>query len=74
MKKNVGKTDRILRGGAALVIIFLLVTKIVDGQGAVFLGIAAIALLFTSLTSFCPCYTRLNVNTEGKKDNSEKQQ
>lgn len=74
MKKNVGKTDRVLRGAAALVIVLLLITKTVDGQGAVFLGIAAIALLFTSLTSFCPCYIRLNVNTSGKKDKPEKQQ
>lgn len=74
MKKNVGNIDRILRGAGALVIIVLLLTKTVDGQAAVFLGVAAIALLFTSLTSFCPCYIRLNVNTAGKKDKPENQQ
>ncbi|HKJ80600.1 MAG TPA: DUF2892 domain-containing protein [Ignavibacteriaceae bacterium] len=71
MKKNVGKIDRLLRGTAALVIIILFLTKVIEGQGALFLGIIAIVLLFTSLTSFCPCYIRLNVNTSGSKNKPE---
>lgn len=68
MKKNVGKIDRIIRGIAAIVILLLYLTKVIQGQAVILLGIAFIALLFTSFTSFCPCYVRLNVNTSDKKE------
>ena len=67
MKKNVGKIDRIVRVSAAIIILLLYLTNIVQGRAAILLGIAAIALLFTSFTSFCPCYLRLNINTSDKK-------
>ena len=71
MKKNLGGIDRVIRGAAALTIIVLLLTKNVNGGTAVLMGFAALILLFTSVTSFCPCYVRLNINTSGKKDEEE---
>ena len=72
MRKNIGNTDRVIRGMAAVVILILFLTGIIRGQAAVFAGIAALVLLFTSLTSFCPCYIRLNINTSGKKEEEVK--
>lgn len=73
MRKNVGNTDRIIRGLVAAVIIVLFLAKVIQGQAALFAGIAALILLFTSLTSFCPCYIRLNINTSVKKEKEELQ-
>ncbi len=70
MKKNLGNIDRIIRGVAGLGILILFATKIITGQAVFFMGIVALVLLLTSVTSFCPCYIRLNINTA--KSNSEK--
>lgn len=50
----------------AILVIALL--KIVEGSVAVLLGVAALVVMFTSLTGVCPCYMRLNLNTI-KKNN-----
>jgi hypothetical protein len=71
MRKNVGKIDRILRGAAAILIILLFLTKAIEGQTAIIFGIVAIAMVVTSLTSFCPCYARLNINTSAKNNKTE---
>jgi Inner membrane protein YgaP-like, transmembrane domain len=68
MRKNVGKIDRILRGSAAIIIVLLYFTKVIQGQAAILLGIAALLLLYTSISSFCPCYVRLNISTSDKKE------
>ncbi len=67
MKTNIGKIDRILRGTAAVAIILLYITKVIEGQTAIIFGVIAIALLYTGFTSFCPCYLRFNINTSEKK-------
>jgi hypothetical protein len=68
MKTNIGNIDRILRGSAALLIILLYLAKVIQGQAAIFLGLIALVLLFTSVSSFCPCYVRLNINTRKEKE------
>ena len=68
MKRNVGMIDRIIRGSAAIIIVLLYFSNVIQGQAAILLGIAAIVLLFTSISSFCPCYLRLNINTSDKKE------
>jgi hypothetical protein len=68
MRNNVGKIDRILRGSAAIIILLLYFTKVIQGQAAILLGIAALLLLFTSISRFCPCYVRLNISTSDKKE------
>ncbi len=70
MIKNVGNIDRIIRGAVSVIIILLYFTKVITGTAAVFLGIVALVLLFTSLTSFCPCYSRLKINTSHKEQSS----
>lgn len=68
MKRNVGMIDRIIRGSAAIIILLLYFTSVIQGQAAILLGIAALVLLFTSISSFCPCYLRLNISTSDKKE------
>jgi hypothetical protein len=68
MRKNVGNTDRIIRGIAALVILSLAILKIIEGPLAVLLGVGALVLMLTGLTGVCPCYIRLNLTTL-KKNN-----
>ena len=68
MKRNVGNIDRIIRGSAAIIILILYFTDVIQGQAAILLGIAALVLLFTSISSFCPCYLRLNISTSDKKE------
>lgn len=68
MKRNVGNIDRIIRGSAAIIILILYFTNVIQGQAAILLGIAALVLLFTSISSFCPCYLRLNISTSDKKE------
>ena len=50
-----------------MIIILLYFTNVIEGQAAVFPGIVAIVLLFTSFTRFCPCYVKLNVYTSDKQ-------
>lgn len=60
---NVGKIDRILRIGVALVLAVLYFTQIVDGKmGNVIIGIAAV-LAITSLKKCCPIYALLGFGT-----------
>lgn len=68
MRKNVGNTDRIIRGAAALLILILALFKIIEGPLAVLLGAAALVLVLTGLIGVCPCYIRLNLTTL-KKNN-----
>ena len=61
MKKNIGRTDRIVRacaGVAAAVLAFL-----TAGTLRVILGIVAAAMLFTAASGFCSLYVPLGINT-----------
>ena len=63
MKKNMGRTDRMIRILIALVIAILYWQKIIDGTLAyVLLALAAIFVL-TSFVSFCPLYSLVGLNT-----------
>lgn len=69
MKINLGKTDRILRIVAALVIVILFAAGIIEGTLAyVLLAVAAIFAL-TSAVSFCPLYAMFGINTCARKAN-----
>ncbi|RPH48585.1 MAG: DUF2892 domain-containing protein [Desulfobacteraceae bacterium] len=67
MKNNVGDTDKTIRLGLAVIIIFLYLTKMIPG--VVGLILMAIALIFavTSLIGFCPLYTLLKISTSKVK-------
>ena len=63
MKKNVGKTDKIVRYVIAAVALYLYFDGIASGTlGIVALVVAAAAIL-TSVFSFCGLYAVLGMNT-----------
>lgn len=69
MKANMGKRDKFIRIGVALVLAVLVASEMITGTLAfVALGIAIVFLL-TSFMSFCPLYTLLGINTRQKQTN-----
>jgi hypothetical protein len=63
MKKNVGKTDKLIRLLVALAAIVLYYLEVVQGTtGYIVLGVGAI-MLFTSIFSVCPLYMPFKINT-----------
>ena len=63
MKKNMGKTDRIIRVLIALIVGALYFTGTLTGTlGIILLAVAGIFLL-TSVVSFCPLYTLVGLST-----------
>lgn len=71
MKANMGKRDKFIRIGVALVLAVLVATEMITGTLAfVALGIGIVFLL-TSFISFCPLYTLLGINTGQKKQTNE---
>lgn len=71
MKANMGKSDKFIRIGVALVLAVLVATEMITGTLAfVALGIGIVFLL-TSFISFCPLYTLLGINTRQKKQTNE---
>jgi hypothetical protein len=67
MKKNIGTVDKSIRVLAAIVIAILYFTNVISGTLAIILGIIAIALIITSLLSFCAAYVPLKVSTVKKE-------
>lgn len=69
MKANMGKRDKFIRTGVALVLAVLVALEMITGTLAfVALGIAIVFLL-TSFMSFCPLYTLLGINTCKRQTN-----
>ena len=63
MKKNMGKTDRMIRLIIAGIMAFLYVSGTVTGTlGYVAIAVGAIMLL-TSFVSFCPLYAPFGIKT-----------
>ncbi|ESU29084.1 hypothetical protein FLJC2902T_11210 [Flavobacterium limnosediminis JC2902] len=66
MKANMGKRDKFIRIGIALILAVLVATETITGTLAfVALGIGIVFLL-TSFISFCPLYSLLGMNTTPK--------
>jgi len=63
MKKNIGKTDKIIRILLGVVIL----SQTVIGLGSLW-GLIGLVLIVTALIDFCPAYTVLGINTRGIKD------
>ena len=68
MKKNMGKTDKIIRLLLAAIFIGLFMGKMVTGAVGVILLVLAAVLTITSVISFCPLYALLGANTCSKSD------
>ena len=71
MKHNMGTADRIVRGVIAIVLVYLVFSKTVDGILAVILGIVAVAMVVTAVVAYCPPYALLGINTCGCNDHGE---
>ncbi|MBU3698805.1 MAG: DUF2892 domain-containing protein [Candidatus Kapabacteria bacterium] len=63
MTKNIGTVDKVLRLSVAAAFAIAIVTNTVSGTLAWFLGIGAIALAGTALSSFCGLYSILGIST-----------
>ena len=72
MKRNVGKTDKIIRIIIAIILVALYFTNVVTGTlGIIFLVAAGIALV-TALVNFCGLYTIFGLSScPLKKEKSE---
>lgn len=67
MKKNVGSTDKVIRLGAAIVLIILFYKEILVGTIGIIALVTALVLTITSLINFCPFYALLGLNTCKRK-------
>ncbi|OPL19251.1 MAG: hypothetical protein AVO35_11780 [Candidatus Aegiribacteria sp. MLS_C] len=67
MKKNVGRTDRIVRASLAVLVGILYLAGVIEGTPAIVLGVVALALLFTSVTGFCSFYVPFGISTVKEK-------
>ncbi|MBB6480658.1 YgaP family membrane protein [Spirochaeta isovalerica] len=65
--KNMGKTDRLIRFVAGIILIAAAVYLQISSGRLWWLGIPGGIFLGTSLLSFCPLYLPFKINT-GKKD------
>ena len=63
MKKNIGKTDKIIR----IVLGVVILSQTVIGFGSLW-GLIGLGLIITAVIDFCPAYTALGINTRGIKD------
>ncbi|MCI5074359.1 DUF2892 domain-containing protein [Oricola sp.] len=66
-KHNMGTTDRAIRAIIAVILIALYFTGNVTGVLGWIALIVGFVLLATAVLRWCPPYTLLGINTEGKK-------
>ena len=64
--KNIGNTDRMIRLAAVVAIALAYGAGLIGGTLAIVLGVVALVLLLTSLTSTCPAYMALGMSTRRK--------
>jgi hypothetical protein len=64
--KNLGSLDRSVRLAGVVVIAASFALGLIGGTLALVLGVAALALLLTSLTSTCPAYMPVGLSTRPK--------
>jgi hypothetical protein len=60
---NLGATDRLLRGGAALLLVLLELTGRFSGLTSLLMGLVAAMLLLTSAMGSCLLYMPLRLST-----------
>ena len=68
MKKNMGKTDKLIRIAVAAIIAVLYFTGVITGTMAIVLAVLGGVFLLTSLINFCPLYAPFGISTS-KGDN-----
>ncbi|HRI20730.1 MAG TPA: DUF2892 domain-containing protein [Panacibacter sp.] len=67
MKKNMGKSDRIIRILIALIVGFLYYNGTITGTLGIVLLVLAGVFVLTSFIGFCPIYSVFGINTCGAK-------
>jgi hypothetical protein len=70
MKANMGTADRVIRIIVAIIIAILYFTNQITGVAAIVLGIFAIVLLITSMTSNCLLYKPFKISTKKKEESA----
>ncbi|MEP1096309.1 MAG: DUF2892 domain-containing protein [Cyclobacteriaceae bacterium] len=68
MKKNMSKTDGIIRIIVALAILALWYTGAIGGALLVVLGIVAAIFIITGFLNFCPLYSVFRIRTRAKPE------
>ena len=71
MKKNLGRTDSIIRILLAAALAALFFGKLVTGTWGIILLVVAVVLLLTSVAGFCPLYRLFGFNTSPKTSPKE---
>jgi hypothetical protein len=71
-RKNMGRTDRIIRVSLAVLFFALYYTDTITGVWGLVLLVLGIAFVTISLFSFCPFYPLLGVNTCRKAATGER--
>ncbi|MEO1256249.1 MAG: DUF2892 domain-containing protein [Bacteroidota bacterium] len=66
MKKNMSKTDGIVRIIVALAIAVLWYTGMVNGIVLIILSVVAAIFIVTGFLNFCPLYAALRIRTRSK--------
>lgn len=63
MKKNIGKSDRLIRLVLAAVLAGLVAADFISGNLSLVALVAAVILAATALLNFCPLYRLLGIQT-----------
>lgn len=63
LRKNLGRTDAIIRLIITAVIVALYITGVIAGTAGIILLVVGGILTLTSLVGFCPIWAVLGVNT-----------
>ncbi len=66
MKKNMSKTDGIIRIIVAVVIAALWYTGLIGGILFAILGVISVIFIITGFVNFCPLYAVLGIRTRAK--------
>lgn len=73
MKKNMGKTDKIIRLLIAVALLIIYAYGIVEGTWGIVILVLAGILVLTSLVSFCPLYSPFHIHTNRRgKDKAKR--
>lgn len=66
MKKNMGRTDKIVRLLIAVALLIIYANDIVEGTWGIILLVLAAILVLTSFVSFCPLYSPFHIHTNNR--------
>ncbi len=71
MKKNMGKTDKIIRLLIAVAFLIVYANGMVEGTWGIILLVLAGILVLTTFVSYCPLYSPFHIHTNSSKDKTK---